>query len=97
ARAGIGHTNLDPIVHTRGCHADTAAGLGCLNRVGDEIPEDAAEREPIAFDHEWAVGILRLDGDAVAVAFRPHRLDYFGHRAADVHREALNRLRLHDV
>src|SRR2546427_6125266 len=97
ARAGIGHTNLDAIAHTRCRHRDLAARLRRLNRVGDEVAEHAAEREAVAFDHQRPVGILRFDGDAVALAFGSHRLDDLGHRPVDVHREALDRLRFHDV
>ena len=68
-----------------------------MNRVRDQIAVHAAEREPIAFDHQRTLGKSRLDGHARPIPFRPHRLDDFRDRDVDVHEEPLDRLRLDDV
>src|SRR6266850_2574431 len=97
ARAGVGDDDLDLIARARRCDRDAAAGLGCLDRVRDQITVHAAEREAVALDHEGARRVGGVHGDAVPLALAPHRLDHFRHRAVDVHREALDRLRLDDV
>ena len=55
-------------------------GCGRLDGVGDQVAEDAAEREAVAVDRQRAVGVARLDGDAVALALGPHRVDDLGDR-----------------
>ena len=40
---------------------------------------------------------MRLDRDSISLAFDPHRVDDFGNRSVDVHREPLDRPRLGDV
>ena len=41
--------------------------------------------------------VVRLDRDALPLAFGAHRIDDLGDRSVDVHREALDRLRPDDI
>ena len=52
--ARVGHADLDLIAGPGGRDRDAAAWLRRLNRVRDQVAIDAAEREPIALDHERA-------------------------------------------
>src|SRR5581483_6444359 len=97
ARSGVADADLDAIPGARRRDGDRAAGRRRLNSIGDEIAVHAPEREPIALDDERAVGVVRADLERVALGFRAHRIDDFADRSVDVHREALDRLRLHDV
>ena len=64
----------------RGDDGHLAALGGRLNRVRDQVAVHAAEREPIAVDDERLRGVVRLDRDAVALAFGAHRVDDLGDR-----------------
>ena len=61
------------------CRADrdAAASLRRLDRVDDQVAEDAAEREAVAFDGERTGGEVRFDRDAVTLAVAAHRFDDF--------------------
>ena len=75
ARSGVGDGTSTRSPARGGRDRDPAARLGRLNGVGDEIAEDASEREAIAVDGERPVGVARLDRDAGALAFGAHRVD----------------------
>src|SRR5262249_32255529 len=76
---------------------DAAPGFGCLDRVRDEVAEDASQREAVAFDGQPARRVPPLDRDELPLALRPHGLADVADEAIEIEREALDRLRLDDV
>src|SRR5437588_10665342 len=62
----VGHADLRVIPGSRRRNRDLSALGGGLNRVGDQIAVDAAEREAVAVNDQRLGRVARLDRDAVA-------------------------------